>query len=107
MPDTGGPGGGAILARLNLVGIDAGSAELGYRVAPRAAGRGVATAAVRVLCDLAGSEYGLRVLRARTTLDNIASQKVLAKPGFNPVGEADVGGRNGIAYERSLPHPDR
>jgi ribosomal-protein-alanine N-acetyltransferase len=98
---------GSILARVNLYDIDDGAAELGYRVAQRAAGRGVATAAVRDMCELAASEHGLRRLRARTTLDNLASQKVLSKAGFNAVGRVEVGGRAGTRYERSLSVPGR
>ncbi len=93
---------GAVLGRFNLVGLDDGMAELGYRVAEHVTGRGVATATVRELCQLAGTQYGLRTLRAGTTHDNIASQKVLAKAGFVPVGPATLGGRPGTWYRRDL-----
>src|SRR6516165_3461552 len=55
---------GSILGRFNLFGIEAGTAELGYRVARHVAGRGVATATVRDLCRVAAAQYGLRTLRA-------------------------------------------
>ena len=93
---------GSILGRFNLVGIEDGTAELGYRVAQRVAGRGVATATVRELCQLAAEQYGLRMLRAATTRENVASQKVLTKAGFVPVGPADIGGKAGTWYERDL-----
>lgn len=93
---------GSVLGRFNLVDIGDGRAELGYRVAQRVAGRGVATAAVKELCRLAESEHGLRALTARTTHENLPSQKVLTRAGFLPVGAADVGGRPGICYERTL-----
>jgi [ribosomal protein S5]-alanine N-acetyltransferase len=92
----------AVLGRFNLVNLDDGTAELGYRVAEHVAGRGVATATVRELCRLAGTRYGLRTLRAGTTHDNIASQKVLAKAGFVPVGPATFGGRPGTWYRCDL-----
>ena len=60
---------GAVLGRFNLVFVEDGTAELGYRVAQHAAGRGVATATVRELCRLAAARYGLRTLRAATTRD--------------------------------------
>ena len=41
---------GSVLGRFNLYRFTGGSAELGYRVAQHAAGRGLATAAVRELC---------------------------------------------------------
>jgi ribosomal-protein-alanine N-acetyltransferase len=82
-----------------------GAAELGYRVAQHAAGRGVATAAVRELCRLAAARHGLRTLRAVTSRENVASQKVLVKAGFVPTGPADpahLGGKPGTWYQRDL-----
>jgi ribosomal-protein-alanine N-acetyltransferase len=96
---------GSILGRFNLYDIEDGTAEVGYRVAERVAGRGVATAGVRELCRLAASEHGVRRLRARTTHENVASQRVLAKAGFVTVGEADVAGRPGLWLERELTQP--
>lgn len=96
---------GSVVGRFNLYRIGDGTAELGYRVAQRAAGRGVATAAVRELCRLAVSRHGLRMLRAATSQQNVASQKVLAKAGFVPAGPADpahLGGKSGTWYERDL-----
>jgi [ribosomal protein S5]-alanine N-acetyltransferase len=96
---------GSVLGRFNLYDIEDDTAEVGYRVAERVAGRGVATAGVRELCRLAGSEHGMRRLRARTTHENMASQRVLAKAGFVAAGEADVVGRPGILFERELTQP--
>jgi [ribosomal protein S5]-alanine N-acetyltransferase len=96
---------GSVLGRVNLYDISGGTAVLGYRVAERAAGRGVATAMVRELCQLAASRHSLRVLKAATTHGNVASQKVLIKAGFVPVGPAgpaDIGGKPGTWYERDL-----
>ncbi len=93
---------GSVLGRFNLYDMKDGAADLGYRVAQRVTGRGVATAAVRELCQLAASQYGLRKLRAATADENVASQKVLTKAGFVPVGPADIGGKSGIWYQRDL-----
>jgi [ribosomal protein S5]-alanine N-acetyltransferase len=96
---------GSVLGRFNLVDIKDGAAELGYRVAEHAAGRGVATATVRELCRLAPAWYGLRTIRAATTFSNVASQKVLTKAGFIPVGPADpahIGGKPGTWYQLDL-----
>ena len=96
---------GSVLGRFNLVDIEDGTAELGYRVAQHVAGRGVATATVRELCRLAAARHGLRTLRAATSHDNAASQKVLTKAGFVPVGPADpadLGGKPGTWYQRDL-----
>jgi [ribosomal protein S5]-alanine N-acetyltransferase len=93
---------GSALGRFNLYRISGGTAELGYRVAEHVAGRGVATANVRELCRIAGQEYGLRTLRAETNHENVASQKVLQRAGFVPVGPASPGGRPGTRYQRDL-----
>ena len=96
---------GSVLGRFNLIFVVDGSAKLGYRVAQHAAGRGLATATVRELCELATAQYGLRKVRAATSLQNAASQKVLTKAGFLEVGPADpadLGGKPGTWYERVL-----
>ena len=96
---------GSVLGRFNLFRIENGTAELGYRVAQDVAGRGVATATVRELCQLAADRHGLHTLRAATSHDNVASQQVLAKAGFVPVGPAgpaDLGGKQGTWYQRDL-----
>lgn len=97
--------GGPVLGRFNLYDLADGTANLGYRVAERAAGRGVATSAVTELCGLAATRHGLRTLRAVTSLDNAASRRVLTKAGFVPVGPADpvdIGGRAGTWFHRDL-----
>jgi ribosomal-protein-alanine N-acetyltransferase len=93
---------GTVLGRFNLYDLEDGTAALGYRVAQQVAGRGVATAAVQELCRLAAEQYGLRTLKAATTHDNVASQKVLTKAGFVPAGPAEPGGRPGTWYQREL-----
>jgi [ribosomal protein S5]-alanine N-acetyltransferase len=96
---------GSVLGRFNLYNVGDGTAKLGYRVAQHVAGRGVATATVRELCQLAAARYGLRTLRAATSSENAASRKVLAKAGFVPVGPADpadLGGKPGTWYQRDL-----
>jgi [ribosomal protein S5]-alanine N-acetyltransferase len=96
---------GSVLGRFNLYDIGDGTADLGYRVAQQVAGRGVATRSVRELCRIAAARYGLRTLRAATSHGNAASQKVLAKAGFVPVGPADpasLGGKSGTWYQRDI-----
>jgi [ribosomal protein S5]-alanine N-acetyltransferase len=95
-------GDGSVLGRFNLYDFEDGTAVLGYRVAEHAAGRGVATAAVRELCRLAPARHGLRTLKAATAHENTASQRVLVKAGFTPAGPATPGGKPGIWYQRDL-----
>lgn len=93
---------GEVLGRINLVDVADGSAELGYRIAEKAAGQGLATTAVRQICSLAVAEYGLTTLRAATTLDDNGSRAVLARTGFVPTGETVLSGRPGISYALNL-----
>ncbi|WKD34158.1 GNAT family N-acetyltransferase [Streptomyces xanthophaeus] len=90
--------GGEVVGRVNLVDVADGSAELGYRIAERATGRGLATAAVREARGLAVTEYGLAALRAVTTLDNAGSRAVLARTGFVTTGDVDLDGRPGLRF---------
>ncbi len=96
---------GSVLGRFNLYDFEDGTANLGYRVAQQAAGRGVATRSVRELCRIAAARHGLRTLRAATSHDNAASRKVLVNAGFIPVGPAgpaDLGGKSGTWHQRDL-----
>ncbi|HEY9371727.1 GNAT family N-acetyltransferase [Streptomyces sp.] len=93
---------GEVLGRVNLIDVEDGTAELGYRIAEKASGRGLATAAVRELAELAGTEYGLTRLRAETTLDNPGSRVVLARAGFAPTGDIVLDGRPGTSYVLDL-----
>jgi [ribosomal protein S5]-alanine N-acetyltransferase len=91
-----------VVGRFNLYDLVDGTAEVGYRVAQRVSGRGVATSGLRSLCRVAREEYGLRTLRAATSNENVASQRVLAKAGFVAIGPAEVGGRQGARHELAL-----
>lgn len=96
---------GSVVGRFNLYDVEDGTATLGYRVAERVAGRSVATATVQKLCRIATARHGLRTLRAATSHDNPASQKVLTKAGFVPLGPAtpdDLSGKSGTWYQRDL-----
>nr|WSW59158.1 GNAT family N-acetyltransferase [Streptomyces sp. NBC_00998] len=93
---------GDLVGRVNLVDIEDGSAELGYRIGESAAGRGMATAAVAEICRAAQAAYGLSRLIAVTTLDNPASMTVLRRNGFTQVETTTIDGRPGVRHERPL-----
>ncbi|MCM2413909.1 GNAT family N-acetyltransferase [Streptomyces sp. RKAG290] len=78
---------GEILGRFNLVDAANGTADLGFRLAEKATGRGLATEAVRNLFTLCTTTYALTTLRAAATLTNTASRSVLTRTGFVPTGE--------------------
>jgi len=90
--------GSEVVGRVNLTEVADGTAELGYRIAQKAAGQGLATAAVRKVRELAATEYGLTRLRARVTLNNPASRKVLEHNGFVAVGELTLNGKPAMSY---------
>jgi ribosomal-protein-alanine N-acetyltransferase len=94
---------GNVVGRFNLYDVGNGTATVGFRVARRVAGRGVATSALRDLCRIASEQYGVRTLKAAASDENVASQRVLTKVGFVATGPAEVGGRQGSCYELVLP----
>lgn len=99
---------GSVLGRFNLFDIRDGVADVGYRVAQRASGQGVATATVEQLARVAETTYGVHTLRAAVADTNVASQRVLTKAGFVCVGPAEpahVGGKTGRWYERDPTSP--
>lgn len=93
---------GELLGRINLVDLADGGADLGYRIAERAAGRGLATWAAREVCGLAADAYGLAFLRAAARLDNEASRTVLARAGFTVTGETRLSGHPALTFVRQL-----
>ncbi len=64
------------------------SAHLGYWLSEDRTGRGIGTATVAAAVFIAFDEMGLHRLQADTLLDNVASQKVLARNGFVRIGLA-------------------
>jgi len=82
---------GTVLGRINLNGITRGaaqSASVGYWVTQARNGRGVATRALRDIVRVAFADLGLHRIQGETLIGNVASQRVLAKVGFTPVGMA-------------------
>ncbi|MCO8311787.1 GNAT family N-acetyltransferase [Pseudomonas mandelii] len=75
---------GKIVGRANLKGIDMSerSAEVGYRIAQSACGRGLATLAVEHLIQEAQLHWNLKQLVANVYAGNIGSAKVLERCGF-------------------------
>ena len=64
-----------------------GFVEIAYGIEPNHQGQGFATEAARALIAFARQAAGVRVVRAHTKHDNIASARVLAKCGFRFVGD--------------------
>ena len=64
------------------------SAALGYWVDAAETRQGLATGAVAAMCRIADEVVGLHRLEASTVPGNAASQRVLAKTGFERIGAA-------------------
>jgi ribosomal-protein-alanine N-acetyltransferase len=83
--------GGEIVGRINLNSVIRGafqSASVGYWVSEAETGRGVATAAVAAVIDLAFGEVGLHRIQGETLAHNPASRRVLERNGFVRYGVA-------------------
>ncbi|MER5733970.1 GNAT family protein [Streptomyces sp. NPDC002138] len=83
--------GDAVLGTITLQNIVHGplcSAGVGYWIDQERTGRGLASAALAEVIRVARDEVGLHRLSAGTLLDNAASQRVLAKAGFEAYGVA-------------------
>lgn len=80
---------GALVGRVNLFPVEIlpykRSFELGYRIGEAFEGKGYATLAAALLIEKAIKEYDIDILQAATSPDNIKSQKVLTKNGFEYV----------------------
>lgn len=68
------------------LGRDQATAHLGYWTAPAARGRGLTTAAVRLLCDWTFRDRGLTRVEWYAEVGNWASRRVAEKAGFTVEG---------------------
>lgn len=77
---------GTIVGRINLIGIEHQGRlwELGYRVGEAHNGKGVAAKAVSLLLAELPA-IGIERVEAKTTEENMASQRVLEKNGFQKI----------------------
>ncbi|WP_034621195.1 GNAT family N-acetyltransferase [Cellulomonas sp. URHE0023] len=82
---------GSVVGRITLSGIVRGalqSCAVGYWVGSAHNGRGLATAAVGEMLQVAFTTLGLHRVQAETLLHNSASQAVLQRNGFTRFGMA-------------------
>lgn len=76
--------GTAIIGRANLrhINREAGTGEVGYRIAHSEARKGLASGALMHLQELARVQYGLRILNAWISEQNAGSRRVMDKCSF-------------------------
>lgn len=94
-----------IVGRVNITDIDRPArTELGFRIAESVQGHGVATAGVTQALEQAASA-GVREVRARASVENHASRRVLERCGFEATGPAPTppgSNRTFLGYRRDL-----
>lgn len=84
-------GAGELVGRVNLVGVKRKHfqmADLGYRIAESAGGKGYASEAVRLVLLRAFGELGLVRIEANARVGNEGSIKVLLRNGFREFGRS-------------------
>lgn len=81
---------GLVLGRINLVAIEQskGLGHLGYRVGKAYTGKGVASRSLKMLLR-STTNLGIKQISAKTTTNNIASQRILEKNGFKHIATDD------------------
>jgi ribosomal-protein-alanine N-acetyltransferase len=82
---------GDLVGRVNLSAVKRQhfhSAVLGYRMAQNAAGKGVASEAVRQVVDTAFGALGLLRIEADARVENVGSVRVLLRNGFSQYGHS-------------------
>ena len=65
-----------------------GTVEIGYGLLQEYWGKGYATEAVKAMIEWAFRQPGVKAIEAETEANNIASQRVLQKAGFVPLGKS-------------------
>lgn len=78
-----------LLGGCELLPLGNGVANLSYWTYPRHRGRGVASRAVTLACEVAVAEFDFRSLQIVCDSDNIPSRQIAARNGFEEVGEQD------------------
>ncbi|MFI5061548.1 MAG: GNAT family N-acetyltransferase [Actinomycetales bacterium] len=103
--------GDSVAGLLNLTSIVRGpfqSAMVGYWLDRDHTGRGLASAALSAVIEVARDDYGLHRIQAATLLHNRASQSVLTRTGFERIGVApaylNIAGRwqDHVLFQRIL-----
>lgn len=107
---------GAVVGTFTIAAINRGafqSCSVGYWLAERSQGQGLATAALREAADLAFGDLRLHRIQAETLRHNERSQRVLRRVGFEQYGVAPsylhIAGKwqDNNLYQLLTPTPDR
>lgn len=89
---------------LHDIDSEKGSALIGYHLrAPSFRGRGIGTAALRLLQQFVAQQTSLHTLVAITTRDNVASQSVATRCSFTYSGPSIEDPTNGMVFRWPVP----
>ncbi|WP_198663152.1 MULTISPECIES: GNAT family N-acetyltransferase [Paraliobacillus] len=79
-----------IIGRINVVDIDLSDnlGYIGYRVGEAYTGKGIATKALKLLIGTI-EKQNIQQILAKTTTNNLASQRILEKSGFKHISTSD------------------
>lgn len=88
-------------------------ADVGYALLPEAQGRGIASEALRAICDYGFADRGVKAINAWVLGDNAASARLLERQGFVRTQVLKQAYQLGDRYyddwiyrlERGFPHP--
>lgn len=109
-------GGGAVVGTLTLASIIRGafqSCSVGYWLSEGSQGQGLATAALLEATKVAFGDLRLHRVQAETLTQNLLSQRVLQRVGFQQYGEAPsymhIAGewQDNVLYQLLTPTPER
>ncbi len=90
---------GTHIGDLCFKGLEEKNPEIGYGIMDEFQGQGYATEAVRLAVEWAFSHPEIIAVEAETDPDNVASQKVLTKCGFEANGEIGEEGPRFIVHK--------
>ena len=91
---------GTHIGDLCFKGLEEDNPEIGYGILEEFQGNGYATEAVKLALQWAFDHPGIIAIEAETDPDNVASQKVLKKCGFEPNGKIGEEGPRFTVYNK-------
>ena len=78
-------------------------AEVGYELFPEYQKKGIMSSALKAILNFANKELGLEHIEAYTHKENINSQKLLEKFGFEKInGKSDIKNSNNLIFEKNI-----
>ncbi len=86
--------------QISVYQIGKATAEIGYWVARRKVGQGIASLAVSTICESLSTNT--KTVKARVKQGNVASQRVLRKNGFSETYPGHVNSQGLILFSKSL-----